>query len=67
MSGLQLEKVIKRYGQTQVIHGVDLQIAEVINAPIELCRTCADQFTTLADNGHTNESDRASCERLSWC
>jgi lactose/L-arabinose transport system ATP-binding protein len=26
MSGVQLEKVIKKYGSTQVIHGVDLQI-----------------------------------------
>ncbi|MEM8554977.1 MAG: sn-glycerol-3-phosphate ABC transporter ATP-binding protein UgpC [Pseudomonadota bacterium] len=26
MSGVQLEGVIKRYGETQVIHGVDLQI-----------------------------------------
>ncbi len=26
MSGVQLEQAIKRYGQTQVIHGVDLQI-----------------------------------------
>jgi len=28
MSGLQLNKVIKRYGSTQVIHGVDLQIED---------------------------------------
>ncbi len=28
MAGVQLESVIKRYGDTQVIHGVDLEIAE---------------------------------------
>jgi len=28
MSGLQLDSVIKRYGETQVIHGVDLQIED---------------------------------------
>jgi lactose/L-arabinose transport system ATP-binding protein len=28
MSGVTLENVIKRYGETQVIHGVDLQIAD---------------------------------------
>jgi lactose/L-arabinose transport system ATP-binding protein len=28
MSGLQLQNVIKRYGATQVIHGVDLEIAD---------------------------------------
>jgi lactose/L-arabinose transport system ATP-binding protein len=28
MSGLQLENVIKRYGATQVIHGVDLTIED---------------------------------------
>ncbi len=28
MSGVTLEKVIKRYGQTQVIHGVDLDIQD---------------------------------------
>ncbi len=28
MSGVTLEKVIKRYGETQVIHGVDLEIAD---------------------------------------
>ncbi|MEM9059642.1 MAG: sn-glycerol-3-phosphate ABC transporter ATP-binding protein UgpC [Pseudomonadota bacterium] len=28
MSGVSLEKVVKRYGDTQVIHGVDLQIED---------------------------------------
>ena len=28
MSGLQLQQVIKRYGATQVIHGVDLEIED---------------------------------------
>jgi len=28
MTGVTLEKVLKRYGETQVIHGVDLEIAE---------------------------------------
>ena len=28
MSGLQLSQVVKRYGQTQVIHGVDLQVED---------------------------------------
>ena len=28
MSGVTLEKAIKRYGETQVIHGVDLEIED---------------------------------------
>ena len=29
MSGVTLNNVIKRYGDVQVIHGVDLEIADV--------------------------------------
>ena len=28
MSGVTMNQVIKRYGQTQVIHGIDLEIAD---------------------------------------
>ena len=34
MSGVTLNKVIKKYGETQVIHGVDLQIDDATHGTI---------------------------------
>ncbi len=28
MTGVTLERVVKRYGETEVIHGVDLEVAD---------------------------------------